>query len=83
MVMDMLSQSTEKIAKEAAKQYAEILREHRQPTYYGRVVRETDEDGHPCVFLQYHFFYASQQRQGTTQYQKSSRYAPKSPENGG
>ena len=58
MVMDMLSQSTEKIAKEAARQYAEIIREHRQPTYYGRVVRETDADGHSCVFLQYHFFYA-------------------------
>jgi hypothetical protein len=58
LVMDMLSQSTEKIAKEAGKLYAEILREHRQPTYYGRVVRETDSEGNHWTFLQYHYFYA-------------------------
>jgi hypothetical protein len=58
LVMDMLSQSTEKIAKEAGILYAEILREHLQPAYYGRVLRETDEEGNRCVFLQYHYFYA-------------------------
>jgi hypothetical protein len=58
LVMDMLSQATEKIAKEAATLYAEILRQHRQPTYYGRVVRETDKAGNHWTILQYHFFYA-------------------------
>lgn len=58
LVMDMLSQSTERIAVESGKLYAEILRKHKQPTYYGRVLRETDEEGNRWTALQYHFFYA-------------------------
>ncbi len=58
LVMDMLSQATERIAVEAGKLYADILHKHFQPVYYGRVVRETDGEGNAWVFLQYHFFYA-------------------------
>jgi hypothetical protein len=42
-IMDMLSQATEKIARESYYEYANILKEHPQPVYYGRVLRETDE----------------------------------------
>ena len=58
LVMDMLSQSTERIAKEAGKLYAEIVKNHHQPVYYGRVVRETDASGAEWTILQYHYFYA-------------------------
>ena len=58
LIMDMLSQATEKIAREAYHQYAEILKEHPQPVYYGRVLREEDERGGEWTILQYHFFYA-------------------------
>ncbi|HMZ06098.1 MAG TPA: hypothetical protein PK078_00655 [Anaerolineales bacterium] len=58
LVMDMLSQSTEKIAMEAYHQYAEILKDHHQPAYYGRVLHEADKAGHQWTILQYHFFYA-------------------------
>lgn len=58
LVMDMLSQATEKIAQESYRQYAEILEEHPQPVYYGRVLRETDGHGNQWTILQYHFFYA-------------------------
>lgn len=58
LVMDMLSQSTERIAVEAGKLYAEILRKDKQPVYYGRVVREKDGDGNQWTALQYHYFYA-------------------------
>lgn len=58
LVMDMLSQATEKIAQEAYRQYAEILKEHPQPVYYGRILREADAHGNQWTILQYHFFYA-------------------------
>ena len=59
LAMDMLSQSTEKIAQQAGILYAEILREHRQPVYYGRVLQEeVDAAGDQWTFLQYHYFYA-------------------------
>ncbi|MBL8063253.1 MAG: hypothetical protein JNK32_09560 [Anaerolineales bacterium] len=58
LVMDMLSQATEKIAVEAYHQYAEILKDYHQPVYYGRVLQETDEAGDRWTILQYHFFYA-------------------------
>lgn len=58
LVMDMLSQATEKIAQQAGLLYADILKKHRQPVYYGRVLRETGEDGARWTILQYHYFYA-------------------------
>ena len=58
LVMDMLSQSTEKIAQQAGLLYADVLRKHRQPVYYGRVLRETGPEGDRWTILQYHFFYA-------------------------
>ncbi|GAB4540604.1 MAG: hypothetical protein Fur002_07620 [Anaerolineales bacterium] len=58
MMMDMFSRATEKVAEQAYLQYAKILKEHPQPIYYGRVLRETDEDGAAWTILQYHFFYA-------------------------
>ena len=58
LAMDMLSQATERIAVQAGELYAAILRRHRQPVYYGRVLRETDEEGNTWTALQYHYFYA-------------------------
>ncbi len=58
LVMDMLSQATETIARQAGDLYAEILKKHPQPVYYGRVVSETDKEGNRWTVLQYHFFYA-------------------------
>ena len=58
LVMDMLSQATEKIAVEAYHQYAEILKKYHQPVYYGRVLHEMDSAGIRWTILQYHFFYA-------------------------
>ena len=58
LIMDMLSQATEKIAREAYFQYAKILEKESQPVYYGRVLRETDGNGDRWTILQYHFFYA-------------------------
>jgi hypothetical protein len=58
LVMDMLSQATERIAQEAYQQYAKILEKDQEPVYYGRVVRETDNAGDQWTILQYHFFYA-------------------------
>lgn len=53
LVMDMLSQATETVARKSYHQYAEMSEAERQPVYYGRVVREQD-----WTVLQYHFFYA-------------------------
>ncbi len=39
-------------------QYAAMTEAERQPVYYGRVVREQDEEGNDWTILQYHFFYA-------------------------
>lgn len=58
LAMDMLSQATETIARQAAGLYAEILKKHPQPVYYGRVIRESDAEGNRWTILQYHFFYA-------------------------
>jgi hypothetical protein len=58
LIMDMLSQATEQIAREAYGQYAKILETHPQPVYYGRVVEEKDSENNDWTILQYHFFYA-------------------------
>jgi hypothetical protein len=58
MIMDMLSQATEKIAREAYFEYAEILEKDSQPVYYGRILHETDKEANHWTILQYHFFYA-------------------------
>ncbi|MBL8050747.1 MAG: hypothetical protein JNM46_05945 [Anaerolineales bacterium] len=58
LIMDMLSQATEKIAQESYIQYRQILEKHEQPVYYGRVVREKDKEENEWTILQYHFFYA-------------------------
>ncbi len=58
MIMDMLSQATEKIAQEAYLQYVKILKEESVPVYYGRVIYELDEQKNQWTILQYHFFYA-------------------------
>jgi len=56
VMMDMLSQATETVAKKSYHQYAGMNEMARQPVYYGRVVRERDDDA--WTILQYHFFYA-------------------------
>jgi hypothetical protein len=58
MIMDILSQATEKIAREAYLQYSEILEKEPAPLYYGRVVYATDAQKNTWTILQYHFFYA-------------------------
>ena len=58
VIMDMLSQATEKIAREAYFEYAATLEKDDRPVYYGRVLREIDEDANQWTILQYHFFYA-------------------------
>jgi len=58
MIMDVLSQATEKIAREAYFQYADILEKDPQPVYYGRVLNEVDQELNRWTILQYHFFYA-------------------------
>jgi len=57
-VMDMLSQATEKIARESYFQYAEIINKEPEPLYYGRVLHEIDGQNNRWTILQYHFFYA-------------------------
>jgi hypothetical protein len=57
-VMDMLSQATEKIARESYFQYADMLEKQPEPLYYGRVLHETDKEKNKWTILQYHFFYA-------------------------
>jgi len=58
LIMDMLSHATERIARESAWQYKEILEKDPQPVYYGRVVRQADKEKNQWTILQYHFFYA-------------------------
>lgn len=58
LIMDMLSQATEKVAQEAYAHYARIVDQHPQPVYYARVVRDVDEHGNEWTVVQYHFFYA-------------------------
>ncbi len=57
MVMDMLSQATEKIAQESFLEYSKILEKDPQPVYYGRVVVEEDAHKNRWTILQYHYFY--------------------------
>src|SRR5690606_11816146 len=58
VIMGMLSNATETVARKAFEQYAEILENHPQPVYYGRVTRWQDEEGNQWKSLQYHYFYA-------------------------
>jgi hypothetical protein len=58
VIMDMISQATERIAQDSYKEYKKIIQKDPQPVYYGRVVREQDEAGAAWTILQYHFFYA-------------------------
>jgi len=58
LMMDILSQATERIAREAYFEYVKILEKDPQPVYYGRVIREPDRAGVHWTILQYHFFYA-------------------------
>ncbi len=58
VVMDMLSNASETIARKSFHQYQEILQKDPQPVYYGRVTRRRDEEGNHWLSLQYHFFYA-------------------------
>jgi len=57
VLMDMLSQATETVARKSYQQYTAMSAEDRQPVYYGRVVYE-HTDGADWKILQYHFFYA-------------------------
>jgi len=57
VMMDMLSQATEMVARKSYYQYSEMNAEERQPVYYGRILRVNDEPAHWTI-LQYHFFYA-------------------------
>lgn len=58
LIMDMLSNATETVARKSYFQYAEILKEEPQPVYYGRVTCWQDVEGNDWKSLQYHFFYA-------------------------
>lgn len=58
LIMDMLSQATERIAREAYFEYAKILEKDPQPVYYGRVIRLNGRADEHWTILQYHFFYA-------------------------
>lgn len=58
VIMDMMSNASEMIARKAFRQYQEILQKDPQPVYYGRVTERQDEDGNHWKSLQYHFFYA-------------------------
>jgi len=53
LMLDMISNATETVARKSYHQYADMSEEERQPVYYGRVVRENQ-----WTILQYHFFYA-------------------------
>jgi hypothetical protein len=58
MMMDVLSQATEEIARESYFEYAKILEKDPRPVYYGRVLYETDKKSNNWTIMQYHFFYA-------------------------
>ena len=58
VIMDMLSNATETVARKSFKQYAEILQKHPQPVHYGRVSSWEDVEGNHWKSLQYHYFYA-------------------------
>jgi hypothetical protein len=58
VIMDMLSNASETVARKAFREYQKILAEHPQPVYYGRVTKRQDNEGNHWTSLQYHFFYA-------------------------
>jgi hypothetical protein len=58
VIMDMLSNATETVARKSFFQYAEILEKHPQPVYYSRVASWDDVEGNHWKILQYHYFYA-------------------------
>jgi len=58
VVMDMMSNASETVARKSFRQYQEILQKHSQPVYYGRVTQRQDDNGDRWTSLQYHFFYA-------------------------
>jgi len=58
VVMDMMSNASETVARKSFRQYQEILQKHSQPVYYGRVTQRQDYNGDRWTSLQYHFFYA-------------------------
>ena len=53
LMLDMISNATETVARKSYFQYADMPEGERQPVYYGRVMRENE-----WTILQYHFFYA-------------------------
>ena len=58
VIMDMMSNASETVARKAFRLYQKILMTNPQPVYYGRVTRKEDDQGNHWVSLQYHFFYA-------------------------
>jgi hypothetical protein len=58
VIMDMISNATETVARKSFFQYAEILEKHPQPVYYSRVASWDDVEGNHWKILQYHYFYA-------------------------
>jgi len=58
VIMDMLSNATETVARKAYRQYQKILETDPQAVYYGRVTERQDKGGNNWKSLQYHFFYA-------------------------
>ena len=58
VIMDMMSNATETVARKAFRQYQKMLETNQQPVYYGRVTRRQDDQGNHWTSLQYHFFYA-------------------------
>ncbi len=58
VIMDMMSNATETVARKAFRQYQKILETNQQPVYYGRVTERQDDKGNNWKSLQYHFFYA-------------------------
>jgi len=58
VVMDMMSNASETVARKSFRQYQEILQKDSQPGYYGRVTKRQDDEGNHWISLQYHFFYA-------------------------
>jgi hypothetical protein len=58
VIMDMMSNATETVARKAFRQYQKILETNPQAVYYGRVNERQDHEGNQWKSLQYHFFYA-------------------------
>jgi hypothetical protein len=58
VIMDMLSNASETVARKAYREYQKIVAANPQPVYYGRVAERRDDKGNHWKSLQYHFFYA-------------------------